>query len=211
MPGEIVRRGIAVEQVSPRAWEPNGSVFHGLTVPISFGEGPGAEIKSWRTRGPGAEWQARFHAEDEARNGWWLYPNVAQAHDVNRILADLGIGADEDSRVVDVWNKIDLIGAEARPERFSLLRSGKQSQRAIVELSAVTGEGVEKLLTLAEEKLAGGIREIKVKLPLAKMAHFRIEYGSVTVVELQPEKSHAVELELLNFTPDGLGASDQRG
>jgi broad specificity phosphatase PhoE len=38
-------------------------------------------------------------------------------------------------------------------------------------------------------------------LPLAKMAHFHIEYGSITVVEIQPEKSHAVEIELLNFCP----------
>lgn len=55
------------------------------------------------------------------------------------------------------------------------------------------------------------ILALLLELPLAKMAHFRIEYGGVTVVELQPEKSHAVEIELLNFTPAGLGASDQRG
>lgn len=36
---------------------------------------------------------------------------------------------------------------------------------------------------------------------LANMAHFHIEYGSVTVVERQPEKKHAVEIELLNFCP----------
>lgn len=47
-------------------------------------------------------------------------------------------------------------------------------------------------------------------LPLSKMAHFRIDYGSVTVVEVQPEKTHAVEIELLNFCSDGFGASDQR-
>ena len=33
------------------------------------------------------------------------------------------------------------------------------------------------------------------------MAHFRIEYGSVSVVEIQPEKKHAVEIELLNLLP----------
>jgi len=38
-------------------------------------------------------------------------------------------------------------------------------------------------------------------LPLSRMAHFNIEYGSITVVELQPEKKHAVEIELLNFCP----------
>ena len=45
-------------------------------------------------------------------------------------------------------------------------------------------------------------------MPLRHMAHFNIEYGSVTVVELQPEKKHAVEIELLNLCPlrDGLRA-----
>lgn len=38
-------------------------------------------------------------------------------------------------------------------------------------------------------------------LPLTRMAHFNIEYGSVTVVEIQPEKKHAVEIELLNLIP----------
>ena len=40
-------------------------------------------------------------------------------------------------------------------------------------------------------------------LRLSQMAHFRIEYGSVSVVELQPEKKHALEIELLNFCPSG--------
>jgi hypothetical protein len=35
--------------------------------------------------------------------------------------------------------------------------------------------------------------------PHDHMAHFNIDYGSVTVVELQPQKKHAVEVELLNF------------
>jgi hypothetical protein len=31
------------------------------------------------------------------------------------------------------------------------------------------------------------------------MAHFNIEYASVTVIEINPERKHAAELELLNF------------
>jgi len=55
------------------------------------------------------------------------------------------------------------------------------------------------------------ILSLLLELPLSKMAHFRVEYGSVTVVELQPEKKHGVELELLNFSPMGSkGPSDQR-
>jgi GTPase len=121
---------------------------------------------------------------------------MAQAQDVNRILADLGIGPDEDSRVVDVWNKIDLISAEARPERFSLLKNGKQSQRAIVELSAVTGEGADRLLSLMEERLAGGLREIKVKLPLAKMAELSWIYKNAEIVSRKDNKDGSVTFGL---------------
>jgi len=59
----------------------------------------------------------------------------------------------------------------------------------------------------------GGIIRVILSLlldwPLARMAHFNIEYGSVTVVELQPEKKHAVEIELLNCCPlrDGFRAA----
>jgi broad specificity phosphatase PhoE len=51
----------------------------------------------------------------------------------------------------------------------------------------------------------GGIIRVILSLllewPLSRMAHFNIEYGSVTVVELLPEKKHAVEIELLNCCP----------
>ncbi len=51
----------------------------------------------------------------------------------------------------------------------------------------------------------GGIIRVMLSrlldLPLTRMAHFNIEYGSISVVELQPERKHAVEIELLNFCP----------
>ncbi len=121
---------------------------------------------------------------------------VAQAQDVNRILADLGIGPDEDGRVVDVWNKIDLISTDARPERFSLLKNGKQSQRAIVELSAVTGEGADRLMTLIEEKLAGSLQEVMVKLPLSKMAELSWIYKNAEIVSRKDNKDGSLTFSL---------------
>ena len=51
----------------------------------------------------------------------------------------------------------------------------------------------------------GGIIRVMLALlldmPLKRMAHFNIEYGGISVVELQPEKKHAVEIELMNFRP----------
>jgi broad specificity phosphatase PhoE len=45
------------------------------------------------------------------------------------------------------------------------------------------------------------ILALLLDLPLRRMAHFNVEYGSISVVEVQPEKKHAVEIELLNFQP----------
>ena len=51
----------------------------------------------------------------------------------------------------------------------------------------------------------GGIVRVMLSLlleiPISRMAHFNVDYGSVTIVELQPEKKHAIEIELLNFCP----------
>ncbi|MCF7789966.1 MAG: histidine phosphatase family protein [Prosthecobacter sp.] len=51
----------------------------------------------------------------------------------------------------------------------------------------------------------GGIIRVIIALllgvPLAHLAHFNIEYGSISLVELLPERKHAVEIELLNFQP----------
>jgi broad specificity phosphatase PhoE len=51
----------------------------------------------------------------------------------------------------------------------------------------------------------GGIIRVILALllgqPLKHMAHFNIDYGSLSVVEIQPEKKHAFEIELLNYCP----------
>lgn len=51
----------------------------------------------------------------------------------------------------------------------------------------------------------GGIIRVILALLLGQklnyMSHFNIEYGSISIVEVQPEKKHAVEIELLNFCP----------
>lgn len=50
------------------------------------------------------------------------------------------------------------------------------------------------------------ILALLMEVPLAHLAHFNIEYGSISVVELLPERKHAVEIELLNFQPPLVGA-----
>lgn len=51
----------------------------------------------------------------------------------------------------------------------------------------------------------GGIIRVMLSLllgkPLADMAHFNVQYGSISIVEIQPDKKHRVEIEQLNFCP----------
>jgi GTP-binding protein HflX len=72
----------------------------------------------------------------------------AQREDVARVLETLGIGEGSERRVLEVWNKIDLVDDEARGHLESLARV-----RGAVGVSAVTGEGKEALLARIAELL----------------------------------------------------------
>ena len=73
----------------------------------------------------------------------------AQSTDVATVLADLGIEAESGQRrILEVWNKIDLLAAETREE------IGEQAAGAgAVAVSSTTGEGMDGLL----ERLAAMI------------------------------------------------------
>jgi GTP-binding protein HflX len=87
---------------------------------------------------------------------------AAQAEDVERILGDLGVDAHDDRRVIEVWNKIDLLD-DANRER--LLGEAHQDQRqGPIALSAITGEGLERLLATIETYVSGELAEMTVNL-----------------------------------------------
>ena len=69
----------------------------------------------------------------------------AQRADVVKVLAEIGIDAESGRRVVEVWNKIDLLDADARED------IDERARRAgAAAVSAVTGDGLSSLLaTLA--------------------------------------------------------------
>jgi len=75
----------------------------------------------------------------------------AQLQDVGKVLAELGIQPD-DRRVVEVWNKIDRMDADARARIFNF--AGRQPpDRQPLPVSALSGEGIEHLLTAIERRL----------------------------------------------------------
>jgi GTP-binding protein HflX len=79
----------------------------------------------------------------------------AQSEDVEAVLADLGIGAKDQDRIVEVWNKLDLIDADRREALFAALRARGANKGAVV-VSALTGEGIDGLLDDLEARVAVG-------------------------------------------------------
>ena len=82
---------------------------------------------------------------------------AAQAEDVERILADLGVDAGDAKRVIEVWNKIDLLD---EGNRSRLLADGADGSKAPpIAISAVTGEGIDALKALIETRMSGELED----------------------------------------------------
>lgn len=75
----------------------------------------------------------------------------AQADDVERVLDDLGLDQIQRRRMIEVWNKADLI-SEDETRRALVSLSKRREGRVLV--SALTGQGIDALLALIEERLA---------------------------------------------------------
>jgi GTPase len=87
---------------------------------------------------------------------------AAQSHDVEQVLGELGIAAD-DPRIVEVWNKIDRLDEEARA-RLDNLAERQPAARRAVPVSAVTGEGIDRLTAAIEARLAARRQTLEIAL-----------------------------------------------
>lgn len=86
----------------------------------------------------------------------------AQASDVRTILTSLGVDPDDKVRLIEVWNKIDLLDEAAREGLMTAsLREGEG--RPIV-VSALTGEGLPILLDRVEALVSAGRSVLTITL-----------------------------------------------
>ena len=90
----------------------------------------------------------------------------AQRRDVEAVLADLGITADDtDAPLLEVWNKADRLSAAARIEVGHAMT---RSERSPVLVSAVTGEGAERLRKAIDARLGANDVVLTVEVPAAQ-------------------------------------------
>jgi GTP-binding protein HflX len=74
----------------------------------------------------------------------------AQKADVLKVLSDLGVEPDRERPFIEVLNKIDLLEPDVRA---GLLARGKGRDTTPIAVSALTGEGIERLLERFEAAL----------------------------------------------------------
>ena len=100
----------------------------------------------------------------------------AQRGDVLAVLAELGIGEEDERPVIEALNKIDLLDTEDRAAVEAIARAsldgdhgtvsaGTISAPVRVALSAQTGEGVDDLLALIEDALTAAHQQLRIILP----------------------------------------------
>jgi len=90
---------------------------------------------------------------------------VAQSADVIKVLHDLGIAAG-DPRLIEVWNKIDRLDPEERERLDNIARRGTDGRRPVL-VSALTGEGLDSLISVIESELAHSQLTLDVALDVA--------------------------------------------
>ncbi|SMF67440.1 GTP-binding protein HflX [Xaviernesmea oryzae] len=119
--------------------------------------------------------------------------NAAQANDVLRILADLGIGEKEGAeRIIEVWNKIDRLDAEAH-DAMAERAAGRENVMAV---SAMTGEGIDVLMDEVAKRLSGVLTETTITIPPDKLALVSWVYGNAVVDERKDNEDGSVTLDV---------------
>ncbi|CDN47791.1 GTPase HflX [Neorhizobium galegae] len=119
--------------------------------------------------------------------------NAAQASDVMRILADLGIDEKEAAaRIIEVWNKIDRLDPEAH-EAIAERAVGRENVMAV---SAITGEGVEPLMDEISKRLSGVLTETSITIPPEKLGLVSWVYGNAVVDGREDNEDGSVTLDV---------------
>jgi GTP-binding protein HflX len=104
-----------------------------------------------------------------------------QASDVMAVLKDLGVSKTARDEIIEVWNKIDLLDDDHR----AALTADAMDAARVVPVSAVTGEGVDKLLIRIEAALAEHNPVFRIELAPEDGAQLAWIYGHGEVLDRQ--------------------------
>ena len=126
----------------------------------------------------------------------------AQSADVAAILAELGVDTHDHARLVEVWNKVDLLDDDRAEAMRNAAERRPETNRPLV-VSAVTGEGVGALLAAVEARMAKGRAEISLALAASDGQGLHWLYENAEVMARVDGDDGAIQLTL-RVAPDRL-------
>ena len=124
---------------------------------------------------------------------------TAQAANVEGILRDLGVdpaahaGEEGRGRLIEVWNKLDLLTDEDR-QRVENLAALHEGEDAPALISALTGDGVDGLLRRIEDKIAQGRPLYRVTVGASDGAKLGWLHDNTEVMERQEDEDGGTRL-----------------
>lgn len=119
----------------------------------------------------------------------------AQMQDVEKVLRELGIDEGARERLVEVWNKVDLLDADGRARLANLAARQPRENRPVL-VSAVTGEGLDHLTAVIAERLSQRRAEIDLLLDPADGAGISWLHRNTEVVERHTEPDGRVAMTI---------------
>jgi GTP-binding protein HflX len=127
---------------------------------------------------------------------------TSQASDVEAILKSLGLSEGDGRKLIEVWNKIDLLSDEAAED---LKAKAAKSENAIA-VSSVTGEGIDVLLARIEAIISGKLifRQVKIGPDQMKLVPWIYERGRVSGREDMEDGSVVIGAEFTTADSDEL-------
>jgi GTP-binding protein HflX len=111
----------------------------------------------------------------------------AQCHDVEEVLANLGIDETRGAPRLEVLNKIDLLAAEAR----TILDNQLARRTGAVAVSALTGEGLADLTHVIARQLSTPMDAVQLTVPLSDGADLAWLYANGQVLTREDDEASA--------------------
>ena len=108
----------------------------------------------------------------------------AQREDVYAVLRALGLDEAIETSLIEALNKVDLLPPDARE---AALAQAERSNRPVVGISALTGEGCDALLGLIDERTADDRRILEIRLGHEEGAAMAWLYDHGTVLSRRDE------------------------
>ena len=131
-----------------------------------------------------------------------------EAADVAQILRDLEVDPEDEKHVIEVWNKIDAIDPAARQDLIAKAE-GSQTGVAVAAVSAITGEGIDRLLAEIEDRIAGALVARRFTIAPDRYADIAwlYDHGQVRSRETADDGSVTVDVEM---TAENAAAFERR-